>query len=319
MKIYISPSNQYGNLYAWGGTNEEAQCNRIAECLEVHLLRNGFEVKRAPKSQDMMVSINESNNWGADLHVPIHTNAGGGHGPLVMVYSMSEKNLQYAGPVYNNLKEIAPMGGGYGVRLGTDMTAGNYMPAELRLTNAIGVYCECEFHDQVELAKWIVNDVAKIAEAIAKGICKGAGKEYKGEDQPEPKPEPSGEIKEGSIVKLLDGAKYTNGKTVPPVILAEEWIVDKVTETKALLNKSVSGQWAINSWVYKKYMTLIKNPSQPSGDIIYIVKPGDTLSSIAAQYGMNFYRLADYNGIGNPNLIFGGQKIKIPRSEIRKG
>ena len=52
-KIYISPSNQDANAYAYGNTNEMEQCNRIAEALEKHLKRNGYEVKRAPKGQDM--------------------------------------------------------------------------------------------------------------------------------------------------------------------------------------------------------------------------------------------------------------------------
>lgn len=76
-KIYISPSNQKGNTYASGNTNEMAQCNRIAEALEKILLENGYEVKRSPSGQDMSKSIQESNAWGADYHIPIHTNAGG--------------------------------------------------------------------------------------------------------------------------------------------------------------------------------------------------------------------------------------------------
>ena len=44
----------------------------------------------------------------------------------------------------------------------------------------------------------------------------------------------------------------------------------------------------------------------------YTVKAGDTLSAIAAKYGTTYQAIADYNGIKNPNLIFVGQKIKIP-------
>ncbi|MEG0470521.1 MAG: LysM peptidoglycan-binding domain-containing protein, partial [Longicatena sp.] len=50
-----------------------------------------------------------------------------------------------------------------------------------------------------------------------------------------------------------------------------------------------------------------------SGDIVYIVKPGDTLSGIAANYGTTYQALAQYNGIANPSLIYSGQKIRIPR------
>lgn len=45
--------------------------------------------------------------------------------------------------------------------------------------------------------------------------------------------------------------------------------------------------------------------------IVYIVKPGDTLSKIAAMYGTTYKELAAKNGIKNPNLIHPGQEIII--------
>ena len=71
-KIYLSPSNQNANVYKVGNTNEMVQCNRIAESAKYHLERHGFEVKKAPQGQNMWTSINESNSWGANLHVPKH-------------------------------------------------------------------------------------------------------------------------------------------------------------------------------------------------------------------------------------------------------
>lgn len=49
-----------------------------------------------------------------------------------------------------------------------------------------------------------------------------------------------------------------------------------------------------------------------SGDTVYTVVAGDTLSKIAAKYGTTYQKLAEYNGIANPNVISVGQKIKIP-------
>lgn len=51
-----------------------------------------------------------------------------------------------------------------------------------------------------------------------------------------------------------------------------------------------------------------------SGETVYTVVKGDTLSSIAAKYGTTYQKLAEYNGIANPNVISVGQKIKIPGS-----
>lgn len=43
----------------------------------------------------------------------------------------------------------------------------------------------------------------------------------------------------------------------------------------------------------------------------YTVQIGDTLSGIAERYGTSYQHLARINGIGNPNLIYVGQKIKV--------
>lgn len=58
--------------------------------------------------------------------------------------------------------------------------------------------------------------------------------------------------------------------------------------------------------------------SAASGDTIYTVKAGDTLSGIAARYGTTYQKLAEYNGIANPNIIRVGQKIRIPGSGTPK-
>lgn len=55
------------------------------------------------------------------------------------------------------------------------------------------------------------------------------------------------------------------------------------------------------------------NPSNAS-ETVYIVVSGDTLSGIASKYGTTYQKLAEHNGISNPNLIYPGQKIKIPSS-----
>lgn len=49
-----------------------------------------------------------------------------------------------------------------------------------------------------------------------------------------------------------------------------------------------------------------------NGEQVYTVTSGDTLSGIARKYGTTYQKLASYNGIANPNLIYVGQKIKIP-------
>ena len=47
--------------------------------------------------------------------------------------------------------------------------------------------------------------------------------------------------------------------------------------------------------------------------ITYTVVKGDTLWSIAKRYGTTYKKIAEYNNIKNPNLIYIGQFLKIPR------
>ena len=54
-------------------------------------------------------------------------------------------------------------------------------------------------------------------------------------------------------------------------------------------------------------------PKPPAQDYItYIVQPGDTLSQIAARYGTTYQTLAALNQLANPNLIYPGQRIRVP-------
>ena len=99
LKIYLSPSKQTANLYAAGNTDEQTQCNLIAAAAEKALLRCGFEVKKAPEGQEIEESVRQSNAWGADLHLPIHTNAGGGRGCVVFISRRSGDRLAIAQPI----------------------------------------------------------------------------------------------------------------------------------------------------------------------------------------------------------------------------
>lgn len=172
-KIYLSPSNQNANIYKYGNTNECVQCNRIADHAKKALERCGFNVKKAPQGQAMNTSISESNKWGADLHIPIHTNAYNGKvtgGTLVMLYSDSIENNKAGKAILEAVAPISP-GSDYSLRYNSGL-------AELNSTNAMAVYLEVEFHDTTEGAKWIVENVEKIGEAIAKGVCKYYGVKY---------------------------------------------------------------------------------------------------------------------------------------------
>jgi LysM repeat protein len=53
------------------------------------------------------------------------------------------------------------------------------------------------------------------------------------------------------------------------------------------------------------------NPPPPSV-IQYYVRPGDTLASIARQFGTTWQAIAQFNNITNPNVIYWGMLLNIP-------
>ena len=58
----------------------------------------------------------------------------------------------------------------------------------------------------------------------------------------------------------------------------------------------------------------IKDPAGASkGDILYRIRPGDTLSEIAQRYGVRMGDIVKLNGIQDPDKIYAGDKLLIPR------
>ena len=166
-KIYISPSNQSGNTYATGNTNEKVQCHKIAKHCVSFLKKNGFDVK-CTYNDDMYERVSESNAFGADLHIAIHTNATAKHnvtgGSQILLYSLTGERKKAGQAVLKRLAPITP--GKSAERL---VEKPDFY--EIRAAEAITLYCECEFHDTKEGSDFIIKNVKQIGEAIAKGVC----------------------------------------------------------------------------------------------------------------------------------------------------
>lgn len=181
-KIFLSPSNQSGNTYAYGNTNEAAECGKMADAAEKALKRCGFQVKKM-QWETMQVRCKESDKWGADLHVPIHTNAFDGKvaGTRTMVYSKTGKAYEAAQAIHNELAPITP-------GKSENITAHPEL-YELKAPKAPSVYLEVDFHDNKEAAKWLIENTEAIGEAICKGICKHFGVKYVAPDAEPVQPE----------------------------------------------------------------------------------------------------------------------------------
>ena len=58
--------------------------------------------------------------------------------------------------------------------------------------------------------------------------------------------------------------------------------------------------------------TTIKVPESGNAAQYYTIRPGDTLSGIAARFGTTVSAIAALNGISDPNRIYSGDTIRIP-------
>lgn len=63
--------------------------------------------------------------------------------------------------------------------------------------------------------------------------------------------------------------------------------------------------------------SLVKPVDAQTGYKIYVVKEGDWLSKIAPKFGVSVSTLIKVNNIRNPDLIFVGQRLKIPGNQVQ--
>ena len=186
-KVFLSPSNQYDNAYAYGNTTEGVQCGKIAEACKVALERNNIDVMLM-HDESMQEKCQKSNAFGADLHVPIHTNAFNGSvtGTRMFYYADGGEGHKACKAIFAQLAPVTP-GDSENIRVDSSLY-------EVKVPSAPTAYCECEFHDNANTAKWIIENTTLIGETIAKGICNYFGITYKaGGSTPSSKPV-SGEL-----------------------------------------------------------------------------------------------------------------------------
>lgn len=119
---------------------------------------------------------------------------------------------------------------------------------------------------------------------------------------------PKSEIKVGDTVKVNFSAnQWATGEAIPQWVKGESYKVQQIDGNKILLAN-------ILSWIDKSNVELLPDSTtvaqQPS-TTTHIVQYGETLSSIATQYGTTYQALASLNGLSNPNMIYAGQVLKV--------
>lgn len=178
-KVFLSPSNQVENRYAYGDTTEAVQCGKIAEACKAALERSGVTVQVGHMIH-MSEKIAQSNAFGADLHVPIHTNAFNGtvSGTRMFYYAEGGEGQKACQAIFARLAPVTP-GTSENIRADASLY-------EVRVPAAPTAYIECEFHDNPAASKWIVENTGLIGETIARGICDYFGVTFKAPEEAAP-------------------------------------------------------------------------------------------------------------------------------------
>lgn len=163
--VYLSPSTQEYNQFVNGGTEEE-YANLIADAMVPYLRASGITFSRNNPGGTVTDSINDSNSGNYDFHLAIHSNAappnlaGQIKGPDVYYYRDSAQGQRDADVIANNLKMIYP-------NPSLVTTVPTTTLAELRRTKAPTVLVEVAYHDNIDDANWIKNNIEAIGRNLA--------------------------------------------------------------------------------------------------------------------------------------------------------
>ena len=165
-RVFLSPSSQERNLGIVPGYIEEDVCNRIADVVQRELTRQGtYDTMRNNPYEQYYQHTARSNDWGADLHVAIHTNASNGaarglNAGCANPSDPSAESTKLTRSIFNQLSPLTPA---------SDKMV-KYTFNEVVATHCPAAYLEISFHDNPEDANWILSHIEEIGVGIAAGI-----------------------------------------------------------------------------------------------------------------------------------------------------
>lgn len=171
--IYLSPSTQENNYFVTGGT-EEQYMNLLADYMVPYLDASGIRYVRNTPSMTAATSIAASNAGNYDLHLALHSNAapegryGSVRGSLVFYYPSSIRGQRAAQLIADGLKAIYPLPNL--VRAEPTTAIG-----EVRRVRAPSVFLELAYHDNVEDATWIQENLPEIARNLVLSLTEYFG------------------------------------------------------------------------------------------------------------------------------------------------
>ncbi len=163
MKIYVSPSSQTANVGVGTYGTEADRMQALSDLLVPLLEDEGHTVYGGDNSLTLNQRIAASNNANVDLHIGLHSNAGGGSGPETWYYTSSTNGKKLAQKILTELKAISGAATGRTIEPSTSFI-------ELSQTSAVATIVEVAFHDNQTDVDWMLSHWSDIAQAICDGI-----------------------------------------------------------------------------------------------------------------------------------------------------
>ncbi len=176
LSVYLSPSNQHGNLgvKSVGFTNEMDEMNDVTNYIQERLEKNGVKVYRNNSAGNINQWNRDSNYYGVDFKIAIHSNASIEHdkyGIETWIDTQNSTTLSIANKIQNGLMSIYPYKDKPNANRGVKYANGalgeandNYIP--------FGILVEVAHHDNKEDAEWIMQNKKLIGYNIADSILK---------------------------------------------------------------------------------------------------------------------------------------------------
>ncbi len=167
-RVYLSPSTQENNYYVTGGT-EEQYMNLLTDRLIPYLDASGIAYTRNDPDRSAAAAIAQANAGNYDLYVALHSNAapegqyGTKRGVDVYYDPRSVNGSRAAQRFVRELQQVYPLP--RQVRAVPTTTLG-----EVNRTRAPAVLPELGFHDNVQDAGWVKENLEAIARAVAQSI-----------------------------------------------------------------------------------------------------------------------------------------------------
>lgn len=167
-KVYLSPSTQEKSFGVGDFGTEEFRMNQIADIVEQSLLKSGeYAVFRNVNNMTKDEIVKDSNELKPNIHIAIHSSYGSQAGPSCYIKVGDETSNGFGKEIY---KEIMKM---YYDKQTDNGLFYDEKIIEINNTIAPAILIIVGNHENSKDARWIIDNITNLGEAVAKGIQKG--------------------------------------------------------------------------------------------------------------------------------------------------